>query len=199
MSQTPEQPDPRSLRPVAVSLSLDAKLKLDALSTMLQQPNSTILERAISTFVGSLTDADQELVESLAMRARQSLFQQSAASDGSILTSNTVTGKDFRFRGSLDDGLEVFFENSQPLRVTRESIDLIRKEIESRKGPALMGANFSPLVPNSIGEAIQRKHKLTPINLSYVVPLMRERGLVRAYKEGRNWIVEAITAPPRKS
>jgi hypothetical protein len=62
-----------------------------------------------------------------------------------------------------------------------------------------MGANFSPLVPNSIGEAIQRKHKLTPINLSYVVPLMRERGLVRAYKEGRNWIVEAITAPPRKS
>jgi len=60
-----------------------------------------------------------------------------------------------------------------------------------------MGAIFSPLMPNSIGEAIQKKYKLTPINLSYVVPLLRERNLVQALKEGRNWYVEAVQKPTK--
>ena len=51
-------------------------------------------------------------------------------------------------------------------------------------------------MPNSIGEAIQKKHRLTPINLSYVVPLLSERNLVRAFKEGRNWYVEAVQNAP---
>jgi len=54
-----------------------------------------------------------------------------------------------------------------------------------------MGAIYSPLMPHSIGEGIKKKYGLTPINLSYVVPLLRERKLVKAFKKGRNWYVEA--------
>jgi hypothetical protein len=57
-----------------------------------------------------------------------------------------------------------------------------------------MGAIYSPLMPHSIGEGIQKKYGLTPINLSYVVLLLRERKLVNAFKKGPNWYVEASPA-----
>src|SRR5438876_6563503 len=187
--------EPRFQRPLPVSLSWETKLKLEALATMLQQPTSAVLERAVLTYITSLPEADRKLVQSLATRARQSLSLHSESENGGVQTSKTVNGKEFRYRGSIDDGLEILFENSQPLRITCESIHRIKEEIESRKGRALMGAIFSPLMPNSIGEAIQKKYKLTPINLSYVVPLLRERNLVQALKEGRNWYVEAVQKP----
>jgi hypothetical protein len=189
--------EPRFQRPVPASLSLETKLKLEALATMLQQPTSAVLERAILTYISSLPEPDRALVQSLATRARQSLSLQSESGNGGMRTSETVTGKEFRFRGSLEDGLEILFENSQPLRITSENIQRIKEEIENRKGRALMGAIYSPLMPNSIGEAIQKKHRLTPINLSYVIPLLIERNLVRAFKEGRNWYVEAVQNAPR--
>ena len=177
-------------------LSLETKLKLDALATMLQQSTSTVLERAILTYIASLPEADRVLVQSLATRARQSLSLHSESGNGGMRISETVSGKEFRYRGSIEDGVEILFESSQPLRITSESIHRIKEEIDSRKGRALMGAIYSPLMPNSIGEAIQKKHRLTPINLSYVVPLLSERNLVRAFKEGRNWYVEAVQNAP---
>ena len=114
------------------------------------------------------------------------------AGNGGLKTSHTVNTKEFSYRGSIDSKVEVVFKNSQPLRISRESIELITKEIESRGGPTLMGAIFSPLMPNSLGKAIQEKYRLSPITLSYVIPLLRERGLVKAFKNGRNWYVEAV-------
>jgi hypothetical protein len=183
----------RGQRPVSVTFTLPTKLRIDALEAILQQPASTILENAVLAFVAALPDCDRSLVESLATRALKSV-QQSSKTDAAarpVQVCDTVNGKQFRYTGSLDDGIEVLFEKSR-LRITRESIGLIRREIEQRKGPALMGAIFSPLMPNSIGEAIKMKHKLTPINLSYVVPLLCRRGAVRAFKEGHSWYVDAV-------
>jgi hypothetical protein len=109
------------------------------------------------------------------------------------MSLKTVSGKEFFYREMVVGGIEVLFENSQPMKITRESIDRIRQEIIGRQGPALMGAIFSPLMPHSIGEAIQQKYKLSPINLSYVVPLLCKRNEIRAYKSGRNWYVQAIS------
>jgi hypothetical protein len=52
-----------------------------------------------------------------------------------------------------------------------------------------MGAIYSPLMPNFFGEAIQATHRLTPINLSYVVPRLQEQRLVNAFKEVGNWSI----------
>jgi len=133
----------------------------------------------------------------LTTRALDSLqIQTTSDSPRKESTGRTVNGKPFRCCGSIDEKLEIFFENSQPLRITKDSIDKIRKEIAPRKGPALMGAIYAPPMPSSIGEAIQTKHKLTPINLSYVVPLLQERHLVSAFKEGRNWYITATPPVP---
>jgi hypothetical protein len=193
MNGQPVFADYRSARSSAILLSLDAKLKVDALATMHQKSAAAIIESAVLAYVAALPDADRTLVESLAARAKQSLASRRDGSDGDGLrTSKTVNGKEFTYRGSIDSGIEVLFENSQPLRITHESINRIKQEIVRRKGPALMGAIYSPLMPNSIGEAIQQKYKLTPINLSYVIPLLCERNEVRAFKEGRNWYVQAV-------
>lgn len=186
-------------RPMAVTFTLPTKLKVEALGTLLQQPSSIVLERAVLALIETLPDADRALVESVATRALESVREASEAesSTSGIHVCQTVSGKHFRYKGSVDEGIDVLFDNSQPLRITRESIDLIRQEIASRKGPVMMGAIYSPLMPNSIGEAIQKKYRLTPINLSYVVPLLRERAAIRAFKEGRNWYVEAIESEGR--
>ena len=181
-------------RPISVALSLTTRLRLQAIETILQQSTSVVLQRAIEDFIEHLPDHDRALIKALTTRALNSL--QKRADDDTPReesTGRTVNGKPFRYRGSIDDGLEILFENSQPLRITKASIDKIREEIADRKGPALMGAIFSPLMPDSIGEAIQTKHKLTPINLSYVVPLLQEQRLVNAFKEGRNWYIAATS------
>src|SRR3974377_1797268 len=185
-------------RPTPISLSTETKLKLEALATMLQQPMSVVVERTVLAYIGSLPEKDRDLIESLAARAAQSLAQQSGEPkqggtqmNGGRRLSRTVTGKEFAYiEGSV--GIEVFFENSPPLRISHENMERIKHELVSRKGPALMGAIFSPLMPHSIGKAIHDKYGMTPINLSYVVPLLREAGIVRAFKEGRNWYVEGV-------
>jgi hypothetical protein len=53
-----------------------------------------------------------------------------------------------------------------------------------------MGACLMPLVADSLGKAIYLKHKLTPIHLSFVIPLLQSEGFCSARKEGRNWLVE---------
>jgi hypothetical protein len=184
-------------RPLSVVLPLTTRLGLQAIETILQQNTATVLQRAIEDFIGNLPNHDRSLIGAMTTRALNSL-QDRITSDTPHAenTSRTVNGKPFKYRGSLDEGLEIFFENSQPLRITKANIDKIRKEINDRKGPALMGAIYSPLMPNSIGEAIQTKYKLTPINLSYVVPLLQERHLVNAFKDGRNWYITATPPVP---
>ena len=171
---------------------------LEALETLLRVPVNRIIEAALETYVAKLPERDQQLLESLVTRASEHevAAQSSAGVAGSeVNEAQTVKGKSFRYRGSLDDGLEVRFENSQPLRILPESIAKIRKEIRDRRGPAMMGAIFAPLLARSIGEAISRKHGISPINLSYVVPLLVKNGEIRAFKEGRYWMVCPVMKP----
>ncbi len=88
--------------------------------------------------------------------------------------SKTVTGVDFKYTGSLDSGLVVHFEKSV-LKITPEIVKVIRDEI-SKRSPVLMGACRKPRVPNSIGETLWTKCKVSPQVMSYVVPLLVEEG-----------------------
>jgi hypothetical protein len=64
-----------------------------------------------------------------------------------------------------------------------EGIEVLSRTLGHSGSQAIPdGRILFPLMPNSIGEEIQRKHKLTPINLSYVVPILRDNGIIRAFK-----------------
>jgi hypothetical protein len=88
--------------------------------------------------------------------------------------SKTVTGKDFRYEGSLDRGLVVFFPRSM-LKIKPETVRVIRSEIQKRS-PVLMGANRKPLVADSVGETLSLEYGLSPQVMSYVLPLLIEEG-----------------------
>jgi len=194
MKDMAQQIDSPLTRPLSVALPLTTRLRLQAVETILQRPTSAVLQKAIEEFIDHLPDHDRALIDAMTTRAHNSLQDRTMNNPTrEENTGRTVNGKPFRYRGSIDEGLEILFDNSQPLRITKANIDKIKKEITDRNGPALMGAIYSPLMPNSIGEAIQTKHKLTPINLSYVVPLLQEQHLIRAFKEGRNWYITAAS------
>jgi len=69
----------------------------------------------------------------------------------------------------------VQFDSGNRKKISREIVDVIRREVESRS-PVLMGANRSPLVQNSIGETLSVRYKETPQVMSYVLPLLVEEG-----------------------
>src|SRR5258708_33781946 len=110
--------------PMPVSFTLLTKLKIEALEAILQQPTSVVLEKAVLSFIEALPNGDRSLVQSLATRALESVQQSSQAEPNTkaIRVCNTVSGKQFRYRGSLEEGIETLFDNSQPLRITRTNI-----------------------------------------------------------------------------
>jgi hypothetical protein len=89
----------------------------------------------------------------------------------------TVTGKGFEYSGSLASGLVVHHQRTQT-KVPLKVIEVIRKEIDKRS-PVLMGACLKPLVPDSVGETLQLKHRVSPQIMSYVLPLLIEEGFCR--------------------
>jgi hypothetical protein len=181
--------------PLSLTLPLRTRVQLEALDTLLRQSSSEVVERAVAALVETLDTRDRELIELLTNRVLENIGQNRQMAEretSTIRDSQTVSGKKFRYSGSIEGGLEVHFENSQPLKISAESIERIKEEIAARKGRVPMGAIYSPLMPNSLGEAIHRKYKLSPINLSYVIPLLKERNVVTAFKERRNWYVQAV-------
>jgi hypothetical protein len=158
---------------------------------MFGEPADKVIAHAVAALMKELPAANRHTAESFIALARQSL-PSGAPLHQTAKTAKTVNGKEFTYTGTIDEGIVVQFDKSQPLRISREAIDSIRREIVTREGPALMGAIFSPLMPRSIGEAIQTKYKLSPIMLSYVIPLLRDRGEVQVFKNGRNWYVRAV-------
>src|SRR5580658_2329772 len=112
-----------------------------------------------------LTD-DRNIVALLTCRALQNAGEQGQAANGrsqNVFEARAVKGRPFKYTGSLKTGLEVFFPNSPSLKVSAESIRLIREEVDAHRGSVRMGACLKPLVADSVGEAIYCKHKLTPI------------------------------------
>jgi hypothetical protein len=93
------------------------------------------------------------------------------------MEGKTLTGVNYRYNGSLEDGLEVF-KGSPSFKVSKELIDLIKSEIE-RKSPVLMGACRDNPNPYSIGRFLLDEG-YSPQNLSYVIPLLIDEGFCEA-------------------
>ena len=91
--------------------------------------------------------------------------------------SNTLTGKEFEYSGSLGAGLVI--HKKVDVRIKPKIVQIIRAEIQNRS-PVLMGACRYPLVGDSIGETLRTGYRVSPQVLSYVVPLLIEEGFCRA-------------------
>src|SRR5260370_16748160 len=87
-------------RPMPVSFTLLTKLKIEALETILQQPTSVVLERAVLSYIEALPNGDRSLVQSLATRALESVQQSNQAEPNTktIRVCNTVSGNHSRHR-----------------------------------------------------------------------------------------------------
>lgn len=102
--------------------------------------------------------------------------------------SKTVMGIDFEYSGSLASGLLVVFKRSKSvLKIRPETIKFIRTEI-TRRSPVLMGANRKPLVADSVGETLWLEHKISPQVMSYVLPLLVEKGFCTV-SDGRPFVI----------
>jgi hypothetical protein len=159
----------------------------------MQVTSATVVERSLEALLSTMSSDDRNIVDLMTCRALENAGGQCHSANGQtqdVLEARTVKGSLFKYTGSLKTGLEVFFPNSPSLKISAESIRLIREEIDARSGSVRMGACLKPLVADSLGEAIYCKHKLTPIHLSFVIPLMESEGFCSTWKEGRNWLVE---------
>jgi hypothetical protein len=92
-----------------------------------------------------------------------------------VQTGKTVMGKPFKYDGSLEQGLTVYFTPPSKAVIPLRIINVIRSEIATRS-PVLMGANRKPLVHDSVGETLLLEHKTSPQVMSYVLPLLVEEG-----------------------
>lgn len=91
-------------------------------------------------------------------------------------TAKTVMGKRFKYQGSLERGIDVFFEDGDNAwHIPVEIIEIIKAQIAERS-PVLMGASRKPLVKNSVGETLYKEHGFSPQAMTYVLPLLIEAG-----------------------
>jgi hypothetical protein len=108
---------------------------------------------------------------------------------------NTPSGKQFRYKGSLDQEIIVYPSdrdgNSQDkfaLVITPYTINLIKSAIRS-KGEILMGASRDNPPEGSLGH-ILKQEKQTPQQLSYLIPLLKEMGFCDYTKEGHAFVIK---------
>ncbi len=91
-------------------------------------------------------------------------------------TSTTVMGKMFHYRGSLEKGVHVVFDDTgKDWFIPSEIIDVIKAEIAERS-PVAMGASRRPLLKDSVGETLYREHDFSPLAMTYILPLLIEDG-----------------------
>jgi hypothetical protein len=180
-------------RGASLQIPPHTRVRLESLATLMQVTGATVVERSLEALLRTMLTDDRNIVDLLTCRALQNAGEQGQAANGrsqNVFEARAVKGRPFKYTGSLKTGLEVFFPNSPSLKVSAESIRLIREEVDAHRGSVRMGACLKPLVADSVGEAIYCKHKLTPIHLSFVIPLMESEGSCSTRKEGRNWLVE---------
>lgn len=90
--------------------------------------------------------------------------------------SKTVMGKRFHYRGSLEAGLRIEFDDDgADWVIPAEIIEVIKQQIAERS-PVLMGASRKPLLKDSVGETLFREHGFSPAAMTYVLPLLVEAG-----------------------
>ena len=109
----------------------------------------------------------------------------------------TVTGKPFRFKGSLDEELIVYPSDptGQPqdrvvVAISPFAIRLVMGLIE-KHGRLLMGACRDKPPLGSLGHFLKQE-KQTPQVLSYLIPILAREGFCRIGHEGRAITVEHV-------
>lgn len=107
------------------------------------------------------------------------------------LTFNKIP---FLYEGSIDSFLRIFPLNKENkktgvvVQIDRDTIDFV-KGIIAEKETIAMGACRDNPFPNSIGEMLLKRGK-SPQFLSYILPLLEERGFLTHFKEGRAYYVK---------
>lgn len=108
--------------------------------------------------------------------------------------AKTLMGKHFCYDGNLTDGLIVYptEKDNESLtgtivKISKDEIEFIKKEISLHK-EIPMGACRDNPKKNSLGEKLRRERK-SPQILSYVIPLLKEEGFCRTFKDGRAFVV----------
>jgi hypothetical protein len=85
-------------------------------------------------------------------------------------------GKRFKYRGTLERGISIHFDDSgADWDIPANVIELIKTQIAERS-PVLMGASRRPLVKDSVGETLYRDYGISPRAMTYVVPLLVDAG-----------------------
>jgi hypothetical protein len=107
------------------------------------------------------------------------------------LTFNKIP---FLYEGSIDSSLRIFplsKENHKTgivVYIDKDTIDFV-KRIVSEKETIAMGACRDNPSPHSIGEMLLKTGK-SPQFLSYILPLLEEKGFLTHFKEGRAYYVK---------
>jgi len=90
----------------------------------------------------------------------------------------------------LATGLTIFFKPPSRMKISVETINIIREEIIKRS-PVLMGANRKPLVADSVGETLFLNHKKSPQIMSYVLPLLIAEGFCTV-SNGKPFVIHRV-------
>lgn len=100
----------------------------------------------------------------------------------------------FLYEGSVDSSLRIFPLNKESkktgvvVQIDRDTIDFV-KRIIAEKETIAMGACRDNPSPNSLGEMLLKRGK-SPQFLSYILPLLEEKGFLTHFKEGRAYYVK---------
>ena len=101
----------------------------------------------------------------------------------------TLTGKSFRFKGSLREELIVYPSDKDgqtqekfALAITPYTIELVKSRIKEKR-EILMGASRDNPPKNSLG-AMLKEDGQTPQQLCYLIPILLLAGYCRHAKEG---------------
>lgn len=106
----------------------------------------------------------------------------------------TFTGKKFLYEGSINSSVIVYplygsgQRTGSKIYIDKKIVDLTKSAIEN-KSEIPMGACYDNPSPNSLGELLYKK-KISPLLLSYILPLLEEEGYITHYKEGRGFWVK---------
>jgi len=115
--------------------------------------------------------------------------------DEGLTELRTPSGKPFRYKGDLDTEIVVYPSDpeGQPqdrfaLVITAVEAAMVRGLI-AEHGRMRMGASRDNPPKGSLGSFL-KDEGLTPQHLSYLIPVLAEKGICRIDREGQAYVVE---------
>ncbi len=105
----------------------------------------------------------------------------------------TLTGKPFKYEGNFIEGITAYVgEHGSRMVIKSGTIERARLAIQENPDGILMGPNRTDPPPNSLGAMLQREG-ITPQQLCYLIPLLKEDKFCDAFREkkkGRPFLVK---------